>query len=794
MNKAQIKTMGILFLLFSIIGFILVYAITSTLQSPSDNSEDNDGWLSLNATCEPTASDGTTSYNITNATLWTNADGTWKQNKTLYANATNDVASNANITYHFNFTNVINSTRDNLDVIWNVQCWEQNASLGTQINSDFGINRTVNVRYSKPIVTIDTPSANSYDLDGNNISVTCSAENTNNEYNFTNISLYTNIGSGWTLNDTFTPTLPDNNIRANFTINQFGNSSLRDGLDVLFSCVAIMKNNNSLSGDEPLVLSESAAANRTLNIEYPPNIELYYPPNGGFQSAADTTVNFTPTSAFTTGTGFVCQFITNESGGLIVQRTLTGTNNTNTTLNYQFENGQTVAWAVKCFEASDTNVVNSSINFTVRVDRTSPSITLTHINESTLVNYSYFRAKRLTFNFTVTEANPNMCDSYINETKNVSYFNISNVEKAVKNFSVEASDGIYTVRVGCNDTAGNYINSSNVWFVLDTLPPQINNLRLINESTAHTTGLADARFFNFTSNEDVNFSIDYGTTTAKTSRYSNSSFHRIQNATIYGFLENTLYYWNLTACDRAGNCNGSSITYGDNSFTFPWQLRTGWSYYGIYDAQINFSRILNETEAEFVYYWNQTGQGWVSATAGGTSNMGFEVGTAISERGSGGRHVVALFESTNSTWTRNTTSSTNSYIYNFTTGDNFIKLSRDYTFGNLSLSLFNNTLSWHNGSSFNAGYGFGVEESTTPSNLSTAGDENRTGTLKYNITDFWFSAYNNTANTWTLSYTYNFTFNNNTVITPASRSEVVWIFSLKNLTWNTTNIIGNWSY
>ena len=185
--------------------------------------------------------------------------------------------------------------------------------------------------------------------------------------------------------------------------------------------------------------------------------------------------------------------------------------------------------------------------------------------------------------------------------------------------------------------------------------------------------------------------------------------------------------------------------------------------------------------------------------------MGFVVGTATGA-GSGvtARHVVVIYEETNSTWdhgilggiVRNTTD-TGFYEYNITVGDNFIRLPVSYTFGNLSLSLLNTSFNWDTGASVISGYSFGSILSKTPGNVTNSGSDPpdaTAGGVEYNLTEFWFSVYNNTGVTWEPYYVYNQTSENNTVLTIPGPHEVVWIHSDEdNLTWNGTNIIGNWT-
>ena len=79
MKKSQIKTMFIMFLIL-LVTLSVIYAVSTTLVSPVDNFVDDDGFLDLRATCAPTILTGEI-WNVTNATLYHNVDGTWKANK-----------------------------------------------------------------------------------------------------------------------------------------------------------------------------------------------------------------------------------------------------------------------------------------------------------------------------------------------------------------------------------------------------------------------------------------------------------------------------------------------------------------------------------------------------------------------------------------------------------------------------------------------------------------------------------------------------------------------------------------
>lgn len=779
MDKSQLKTVGIIFLIIISLSVGLIFALTGAPENPVNNFEDNDGRLDLGASCVPTSQagsnyDGTTSYNITNATLYSNVDGTWKSNATIQVSS-----AIANVTYFFNFTNHINVTNEG-SFQWSVQCIETNAT-GTKVNTAFTENRTIKVKYTEVDLEATSPADNIYDLDGSNIELQCTGSAASG-WNLTKAEVMVRKGNeGYSSNQSHYPVLSNTAsipLVFNATIGNY-----TDGTDITWSCRYTQIQNRTDIGGNTTITELTSTSNRTINIEYPPDIALTYPADSSWQGGVSSTLNFSVTSTFTTSTLFTCQLFTNETNTWNVKSTIgTTTNNTNKSISYQFPELTDIRWGVYCQENADANVYNWSVNRTIKADRTSPVVSITHLNQSSVVNRTYFKTNELILNYSLTETNKDTCISYINSSVNVTDITPDT------NFTVIASDGVYNVVIGCNDSANNWKNSSTFQFILDTIPPQINTVR--NFSIVNTS---DKRLINFSSNEDINLTLFYGTTTAVTSIFSNSTFATInQNGSINNQVvlnnleENKIYYFNITACDRAGNCNTSGTTMGQFDFRFPFKLKAGWSYYGIYDGRINFSDILTDSGAEYVYYWNQTDQQWIFATAGGTSNMGFEVGSSVGDHGN--RHVIALYEEINSTWVRNVSNYNNSansisYKFNLTAGHNFLKMYDSRTMGKLAESMLNESIL----ESGYTGMRFGLEL------VSTGNKSSNVAPLTYNMTQFFFAAFNNSANDWTISYTYNFTKNNATTISNISISEVAWIFSPRNLTWNGTNIMYNWT-
>jgi hypothetical protein len=90
----------------------------------------------------------------------------------------------------------------------------------------------------------------------------------------------------------------------------------------------------------------------------------------------------------------------------------------------------------------------------------------------------------------------------------------------------------------------------------DTTPPTISGL------VVDSIGYYSARI-NYTTNENSNTTIQYGTTTTLGTYLYNSSLSTSKSETLNGLAEGTTYYYNITSCDALANCASN----GTNSFT-----------------------------------------------------------------------------------------------------------------------------------------------------------------------------------------------------------------------------------
>ncbi|MHA1827949.1 MAG: hypothetical protein ACTSX6_04795 [Candidatus Heimdallarchaeaceae archaeon] len=711
---------------------LLVFAVGSTtLTSPADNyiPSDNSVDFVCNATAQP-------DYNITAISIYTNIGGTW-----AILNTTKKDDHKNNTDYGISYTHSGINPGDSF--IWNCEANYTKANDSSIIDMTFApANKTVNVPYFGT-VTLTSPIDNYYPL---NDSVTLQCNGTGElNWNISSIDLFTNQTGTWAISGTETFSSPTNNTAIGNITTLTG---ITDGTHFIWNC-----RYNYTRTDASTNLSPTwASANKTVFVEYPPPITLSRPINGANVSSASQYLNFTVAGTFTTDTLFYCKQYSNDTGSWTsVGPTMFVSNDTayNSTP-YTFQEGKNHLWNIRCEESSNGNILGfAPANFTITVDLTDPTIILNGFTNASWENSAIY-----SINYTATDDNLKNCSLYVNTTGYSTQLNETNttmVSGTPSIFKNSYVDGNYSFFITCYDYSGRSVNTSTYDFMIDTTYPA--QVMITNNSRV---GYCDQWNISVNNTEEFNISVDYGLAATKGSVISSSDYLTRHNIAIPNQSENTLYYFNVTVCDRAGNCNETS----DDTYTFFFKICTGWTYLGIYERKINMSQVASLSGADYVYTWNQTGQAWVYYL-GSASNANYNLKYG---------DFVALYNSDNSTWNQNRTQ-TGYYEYNISSGNNYLVMTTSYTFGNLSTSLMNSSDSW---------------------GLSPTSEINQ---YRFNFSNF--AAYNNSAQDWTASYyydvAYNMSWNNNTVLDKSSGLEVVWLYSNYNVSWNGTDIYANWT-
>jgi len=115
------------------------------------------------------------------------------------------------------------------------------------------------------------------------------------------------------------------------------------------------------------------------------------------------------------------------------------------------------------------------------------------------------------------------------------------------------ADGAYTFIAYANDTLGNLGSAGSRTVTVDTVAPTIDGVNVTN-----ITGTS--AIVNWGTNEAANSTVRYGTTnTSLPNSASNSTFALLHNITLSGLSGSTTYFFNVTSCDQAGNCNTTGV-------------------------------------------------------------------------------------------------------------------------------------------------------------------------------------------------------------------------------------------
>jgi len=515
--------------------------------------------------------------------------------------------------------------------------------------------------------------------------------------------------------------------------------------------ITVNTTNNSNSN-----LNFAESSRRLLYIERAPQIDLVSPASGSWQTT--DTVNFTwrVNSTGTSNPYLQCRLYTNETEAFTLKGfTYIVNNNSDSSAQIEGYTGTTyqlndsvrgIVWGIKCYE-NDASIFGFSANRSVLIDKNNPTIT---INAPS--SHQYLNSGTVNISYTLTEVNAGRTYLILkNDSEGVYRFNATNTStttSGVYTFSLLVINGNYTVYLWQNDSADNVFNgsSSSASFVIDTTSPTINARYNLSVS-----GYALNWSFNVTANELVNITVLYGTTSDLSNKVEISSYataHKLY-VPFTQLTTETLYYINVTICDKAQNClrdssDGAAI--GGRYYT-PAPLYTGWTQYANYEST-TLGTIANQSSADFVYVWNSTSKSWISHTYHAVdSGTNF-----IPNYGD----VLHLYTASNSTWSRPISLNLTSYNTTFKQGDNWI----------------------------------GIPFGFTMANFTHAGSINAATYSAFNSSFEFYAGYNNTIQSYE-NHLYNFSVGNDTVLKPKN-IESLWIYSTLNMTVLMVNASGGY--
>jgi PGF-pre-PGF domain-containing protein len=198
--------------------------------------------------------------------------------------------------------------------------------------------------------------------------------------------------------------------------------------------------------------------------------------------------------------------------------------------------------------ANDTlGNMNSTQTISFKVDNTAPVTDWVNVNNS---NYSKTSFNKV-FNVSIADLTIQSVffsfDNGSGTAFNVTPTNGSGYWAATYNVSGLA-EGNITVTVWANDTLGNLNDTAVITLTTDYTLFSLSNV------TAGTP-TATAVTITWNSSETANATVHYGATEALGSATSSTTRSRQHSVDLSGLTGSTAYYYNVTSCDYAGNCN-----------------------------------------------------------------------------------------------------------------------------------------------------------------------------------------------------------------------------------------------
>lgn len=167
----------------------------------------------------------------------------------------------------------------------------------------------------------------------------------------------------------------------------------------------------------------------------------------------------------------------------------------------------------------------------------------------------YYNKKKIDLNYTVLYSNIDKC-WFINVTGHT-----KNLPGCI-NTTFNAREGENDISIFANSTDGN-LTFSRIYFNVDTIFPSITKLD-IDFITNTSVNIS------WTFSEETNISFKFWKAgTSSTINFINSSFSKKDSFYRTGLDSHSLYRFNITSCDRAGNCikNESSFSTPTGNFT-----------------------------------------------------------------------------------------------------------------------------------------------------------------------------------------------------------------------------------
>lgn len=635
MKQAQLKTMMItLFLL--IVGIVSVYALTVTLNYPTSEWVTSSNSVNLNFT----PSGRLTTY------LWC----------AIYTNRTDNWSVTAN------YTNVANGTphvqgiafADSSSVsryVWNAYCYNGSEIVFDSSNNTFGVDATT------PSITLDSPAYGAYQS-STTVLLRYTPTDTSN---LAACDLYHNISGTWNLN----------------TTNSSVDTGVQDGVNFT----------SQADGDYiwNVWCNDSAANSAWAGNNFTFTVDSTIPTDIKFTSPLNNTIssNSTPKISWNKTTEINFQYYRVRVSPYINMSNVIQTEDITTITSNSTVLSALVANRRSFIQVEAFDLAGNSVNTTTILEYVVDTRVLT-VTLNTPSNGSYLKDNTPDFNVTVIDDNPDSCILYLtNASVNFSLSNDSYVgivinmtTSAVTNGTIQnltpstMVDGTYKYNIGCNDTAGNFVNVSDrlLDLTIDTVSPTPPNITILWGKTNNTDKTPSLTWF---SSVELNFERYLAQAfyvTNGTIRYSINITNQSLNKTNMDLTQDYTYNFSVITYDLAGNTAKSINTTDSWYYVDPvcGTLTTGWSMCGaVWTTSRNLSQIGGETSANFVSVWNATNHVWATCNyavnpGGANCNLNVSIKNTFNSSdgsltgGFGTSHVVWIYVNESKEWRNRT--------------------------------------------------------------------------------------------------------------------------------------------
>ncbi|MBN2101899.1 MAG: DUF2341 domain-containing protein [Candidatus Aenigmarchaeota archaeon] len=288
-----------------------------------------------------------------------------------------------------------------------------------------------------------------------------------------------------------------------------------------------------------------SALNRTLTIDLAhPEISLQDPEP--FYNTTSQDVNFIFRATDNMATVLSCSLYINGSFSAVNSSVINGS--LTTFEKTGLSEGLSQDWAINCTDYAGNSYQAPERHFSI--DATPP---ITSFENMPIDNYNYSSRSLLFELYCIDNTAPHTLQLWSDWSGSWSanQTNSSPVNNSVWSVLVEGiPEGIWSWGAYCKDTLGNSDwTDVNRTLTIDITKPQITDVT--NESITHTSTI-----ISWNTDEPANSSISYGRTEDLNEGISYSSnFVFFHQASLSSLLCDTLYYYNITSCDFAGNCD-----------------------------------------------------------------------------------------------------------------------------------------------------------------------------------------------------------------------------------------------